>query len=187
MKYFITGGSGGLGRELVRGLVGAGHSVAFTYHKNEDAAATLVGDLSAASGQCSAHMLDVTDADGVDGVVRSVLGMMGGVDMVVNNAGIHAPKPAAWLSTKDWTRVIETNLNGAFFVARAFIEPFMAAGHGRFVHIGSVAAKGMTGDIAYAASKAGLEGLSATLAREYGKYGITSNVLMAGLADTGTY
>jgi len=185
MKVFITGGTGSLGQDLVRGLVEGGHDVAFTYHANEECAATLVGDLSSATGRCAAFMLDVCDADAVDGVARAAQGQLGGVDMVINNAAVHAPKAAAWLSTADWKQVIDTNLNGSFYVARAFIEPFLAVKHGRFVHLGSVAARGMTGDVAYAASKAGLEGLSATLAREYGKYGVTSNVLMAGLADTG--
>ena len=90
------------------------------------------------------------------------------------------------ISTADeeWRAVLDTNLTGSFFVARQFLPAFLANGFGRFIFMSSIAANGMSGDVAYSASKAGMLGLSSALAKEYGRKGITSNALLMSLFET---
>ena len=187
MKFFLTGGSRGLGAEVTRWLASRGHEVAFTWRTGEAEAREFEEEArnQPEAGRCFSFPLDVGDPDQVDRTVSLALEALGGLDAVVNNAGVNRPGIAAWLSNRDWEETLATNLSGAFFVARAVLMEFMATGRGRLIHIGSVVAGGMKGEIAYAASKSGLEGLSATLAKEYGSYGITSNVLRVGLAGVG--
>ncbi len=134
--------------------------------------------------RCLAYPLDVRDSTAVEEVGDRILEDLGGMDVVVNNAACNRPGLAATTSDEDWREVLETNLSGAFYVCRFFLPTFLAAGFGRFVHLSSVAMHGMTGEAAYAASKAGLVGLSATLGKEYGRKGITSNVLVLGCFET---
>jgi NAD(P)-dependent dehydrogenase (short-subunit alcohol dehydrogenase family) len=88
------------------------------------------------------------------------------------------------MSDEDWRLVLDTNLSGSFFVARSFLPTFLAHGRGRFIFISSIAAGGLSGQANYAASKAGLSGLSGALAKEYGRKGITSNVIVPGFFET---
>ena len=94
------------------------------------------------------------------------------------------PGMAIATADEDWRAVIDTNLTGAFFVARQFLPAFLANGFGRFIFMSSIAANGMSGDVAYSASKAGMLGLSGALAKEYGRKGITSNALLMSLFET---
>lgn len=189
MRVFITGGSRGIGKALVEACVRAGHDVAFTYRSEKARADAVVAEALAAAGagtsrRCRAWQLDVSDVRQVEAIGESVLAAFDSIDVVVNNAAIVRIGMAATLSDEDWHDVIETNLSGPFYVSRFFLEEFLINGRGRFVHISSVANRGMQGQIAYCASKAGLDGLSAALAKEYGRKGITSNVLRLGFFDT---
>jgi NAD(P)-dependent dehydrogenase (short-subunit alcohol dehydrogenase family) len=184
---FVTGGSRGIGAAIVEGAAQQGFDVAFTYHECRDAAERLCDRVGATSSsiRCRAYQLDVRDAAAVERVGDCVLDDFGDVHVVVANAGVAHASLAFWTSDDTWRRVIDTNLTGAFFVARQFLPTLLANGFGRFIFISSVAARGMSGDAAYCASKAGLHGLSAALAKEYGRKGITSNVLLLGLFETG--
>ncbi len=186
MIVFVTGGSRGIGRSIVLDALRAGHEVAFTFVERQQAAEEVVRTAAAlAPGRrCRMYRLDVRQPQAVEETADQVLADFDTVDVVVNNAAINHPGLAVSLSDETWQSCIETNLSGAFYVARQFLPTFLAAGYGRFIHISSIARTGMAGQVAYSASKAGLVGLSGALAREYGRKGITSNVLSVGFVDT---
>lgn len=183
---FITGGSRGIGAGVVRAAAAQGYDVAFTYREQVDAAQAVVAEVRAASPdvRCAAYQLDVRDSAAVERVADQVVDEFETVHVVVANAAItHAG--LAFSTTDDaWRDVIDTNLTGSFFVARQFLASFLANGFGRFIFMSSIAARGMLGDAAYSASKAGLIGLSGTLAREYGRKNITSNALLLSFFET---
>lgn len=186
MKFFLTGGSRGLGARFVIDAVSAGHEVAFTYCTSSQQAADVVARARAAApnGRCEAYQLDVRDSAAVERVVDEALTAFDGIDAVVCNAAINRIGMAVHMADEDWREVIDTNLTGAFFVAREFLPSFLAQRAGRFIFISSVGMRGTSGQIGYSASKAGLMGLTQGLAKEYGAKGITSNALLLGLFDT---
>jgi len=183
---FLTGGSRGIGAGVVRAAAAQGYDVAFTYREQSDAAHALMAEVRAASPsvRCTAYQLDVRDSAAVERVADRVLEEFDTVHVVVSNAAITHAGLAFSTADEAWRDVIETNLTGSFFVARQFLAPFLANGFGRFIFMSSIAARGMLGDAAYSASKAGLIGLSGTLAREYGRKGITSNALLLSFFET---
>ena len=186
MNVFITGGSRGIGASLVKALSGAGHNVAFTYQTAKDKAdAVIDAALQQASAQkCMAWQLDVKSPEQVEAVGDAVLDAFDSIDVVINNAAIVRIGMAATLPDEDWGDVIDTNLSGPFYVSRFFLNEFIINGTGRFIHISSVARSGLNGQVAYCASKAGLDGLSTALAKEYGRKNITSNVISLGFFET---
>jgi NAD(P)-dependent dehydrogenase (short-subunit alcohol dehydrogenase family) len=184
--FFITGGSRGIGRALVEGVLEAGHDVAFTFLERQQAADELCA-LAAErfpGRRCRAYRLDVSRSEQVEQVGEDVLADFETVDVVVTSAAQNRQGLAFSLTDEDWHHVIETNLSGAFYVARQFLPTFLASKRGRFIHLSSISRDGMAGQIAYSASKAGLGGLSGALAKEYGRKGVTSNVLVLGFFDT---
>ena len=186
MKYFVSGGSRGIGRAIVLSAVSGGHDVAFTYHADRAGAdETACLALAAGSGRCAGYELDVRNSAMVDRAAEAVLADFGDIDVVVANAGVNRPALAASATDDEWNFVLETNLTGAFFVCRQFLPILLAKRFGRLILISSVAGRGMAGQASYAASKAGLVGLAGALAHEYGPRGITCNVVTCGLVDTG--
>jgi NAD(P)-dependent dehydrogenase (short-subunit alcohol dehydrogenase family) len=183
---FISGGSRGIGAGLVLHAAAAGYDVAFTYKANETAAQNVLTAAATASpgARCRAYRLDVRDSVDVERVSDEVLVDFDTVHVVVSNAAIAHEGLAFSTSDDDWKNVLDTNLTGAFYVARQFLAAFLANGFGRFIFVSSLAARGMAGNVAYSASKAGLLGLSASLAKEYGRKGITSNALILGFFET---
>ena len=184
---FITGGSSGIGAQLVRDCVAAGHDVGFTYFNEREAAAAVekqAHDLNPSAKVQSWH-LDVRQSADVETVVDDALDVFETVDAVVCNAGITRVGLMFSMSDEDWQDVIDTNLTGSFFVCRQFLPHFLGNRLGRFVHISSIAMHGMAGQAGYCASKAGLGGLSSAIAKEYGPKGVTSNTIALGLIDAG--
>lgn len=181
---FVSGGARGLGRAIVCAAAALGHDVAFTYHRGEQQALALTEELSDAKGAVQAFAMDQSDDHSVTAAVQQALAWRD-IGAVVCNAGITDRGLLVTQSASSWQHVLNVNLGGAFRLSHAFLMHFMGRRQGAFVHIGSVAAHGMSGQAAYAASKAGLIGLSGTLAREYGPRGIRSNVISAGLFDQG--
>jgi 3-oxoacyl-[acyl-carrier protein] reductase len=183
---FITGGSRGIGATLVHGAVQHGFDVAFTFRTRQDAARALCERITVTtpSARCRAYRLDVRDSVEVERVGDRVLADFGAVHVVVPNAAI-AHDALAFVTTDDeWHAVLDTNLTGAFYVARYFVPELVTNGFGRIIFISSVAARGVSGEAAYSASKAGLLGLSGALAKEYGGRGVTSNAVVLGAAPT---
>jgi 3-oxoacyl-[acyl-carrier protein] reductase len=183
---FITGGSRGIGAGLVRASASAGYDVAFTFRERADVSAALCDEVARleAGVRCRAYPLDVRDADAVERVSDQVLDDFGTVHVVVSNAAVARTGLIFSTTDDEWREVLETNLSGPFFVARQFLPALIANKFGRLIFVSSVAASGMSGNAAYSASKAGLSGLSGSLAKEYGRKGITSNILLLSLFET---
>lgn len=176
---FISGGSRGIGQAVALEAVRQGWQVAFSYVSNAQAAdetIALAKDINPAAA-IRAWELDVRDSKAVDAVADEVLSHFNSIDAVVPNAGVSLNGLAYSLTDDDWNRVINTNLSGAFYVCRAFLPELVANRWGRILFVSSIIAGGATGQVAYAASKAGLIGMATALAKEYGAKGITTNVV----------
>ena len=182
----ITGGSRGIGAALVEEVANAGWDVAFTYNSNTQAAEQIVAKLEQKNGQgkCKAYSLDVRDSQQVDAVVDEILDDFGSLDALVANAGVSRNGLVYSTTDEEWDLVISTNLTGTFYTCRAVIPEMVANKKGRIVMLSSVTATGASGQAAYASSKAGLQGLCGTIAREYGPKGITANVVLPGYFET---
>jgi 3-oxoacyl-[acyl-carrier protein] reductase len=185
-EAFVTGGSRGIGRAIVLRLIEEGIPTAFTYVGNEEAARETVS--RAAAGKSPAvvksYRLDVKDSGAVEKVADQVMDEFPNLGIVVNNAGIVRNNTAAMMSDEQWREVIAADLSGPFFVIRSFLAHLMSKRWGRIINISSLAQDGSSGQVNYAAAKAGLIGLTRTLAREYGPRGITSNVVTVGYVET---
>ncbi len=186
MNYLVTGGSRGIGRAIVLQAVEEGHDVAFTYVERRDAAERVVAEAAArrAAACCRAYRLDVSRAAEVEAVVDAVLEELERVDVVVNCAGVSRDNLAVSMSDEEWDEVISTNLSGPFYVCRQVLPSMLANRFGRIVNVSSIQSRGGTGQANYAASKAGLEGLTMSLAKEYGRRGIRANVVVPGFFET---
>jgi NAD(P)-dependent dehydrogenase (short-subunit alcohol dehydrogenase family) len=186
MTFFVTGGSRGIGAGIVLEAARSGHDVAFTYATNESAAADVARKAREIrpEGRFRPYKLDVRSPVEVEAIGERVLDDFGTVDAVVSNAGISKSNLVAYMSDDEWHSVIETNLSGAFYVCRQFLPTFIANRFGRMIFVSSIGASGISGQASYCASKAGLIGLSGTLSKEYGRKGITSNVISPGFFET---
>jgi 3-oxoacyl-[acyl-carrier protein] reductase len=186
MIFFVSGGSRGVGAAIVIQAARSGHDVAFTYVNNEEAANDVLRKVReiCPAGRYKAYQLDVSESADVEKIGAQVLVDYDAVDVVVANAGINRNNLVVSMSDEEWHAVLDTNLSGAFYLCRAFLPTFIANRYGRFILISSLGAGGVSGQANYAASKAGMLGLSATLAKEYGKKGITSNVISPGFFET---
>ncbi|PID97717.1 MAG: beta-ketoacyl-ACP reductase [Actinomycetales bacterium] len=170
---FITGGSKGIGKATAARLLAAGHKVAATYRSGEVPDGVL-------GIKC-----DVLAEDEIRAAIAKTTAEFGPVEAVIANAGITRDGLAARMSDQDWEQVLDTNLTGAFRVARAAIPAMLKAQFGRIIFISSVVATlGTPGQANYAASKAGLIGLARSLARELAGKSITSNVVAPGFVET---
>jgi 3-oxoacyl-[acyl-carrier protein] reductase len=183
---FVTGGSRGIGAGIVLGAIEAGWDVAFTYRVREAEAQAVVSRALriAPDARCSAFKLDVRQSPEVERTADAVLETFGGMHAIVANAAVTNAGLAFSTTDEEWREVIDTNLTGAFYVVRQFLPELLANRNGRLIFISSIAAKGMAGDAAYCASKAGLLGLSTALAKEYGRKGITSNAVLLSFVET---
>lgn len=187
MKILVTGGSRGIGRAIATRFCDEGASVALTYRSGEERARKTVHQLRERAVDAAivrTFQLDVRDSEAVDQTVEAAIEALDGLDVVINNAGIMDNQAAAMMSDEAWSRVIDTNLNGPFYVCRAVLTHFMLQRAGRIINIASIAEDGASGQANYAASKAGLIGLTRSLAREYGGRGITANAVVPGLVQT---
>ncbi|HUI70313.1 MAG TPA: SDR family oxidoreductase [Spirochaetia bacterium] len=183
---FITGGSRGIGRSIVVRLIKEGVPAAFTYVGNEDAMRETIRQAEAVNAEVPvrAYRMDVRKAAEVESVAEKVIEDFPRVGVIVNNAGVVRNNAAAMMSDEQWEDVIATDLSGPFFVIRSFLTHLMSRRWGRIINISSLAQDGSSGQANYAAAKAGLIGLTRTLAREYGPRGITSNVVTVGYVET---
>jgi 3-oxoacyl-[acyl-carrier protein] reductase len=166
---FVTGGTRGIGAAISKSLASQGATVAAGYGRNTEQAQKFLAELSGASdgAEVSVHQGDVASGDDCRRTVREVIDLHGRLDILVNNAGITLDKTVAKMTDDDWNRVLAVNLSGAFFLAQAALAHMLERGSGRIVIVSSVIGEtGAVGQANYAASKAGLFGLTKTLARE---------------------
>jgi NAD(P)-dependent dehydrogenase (short-subunit alcohol dehydrogenase family) len=182
----VTGGTRGIGAAITRRLAADGLHVAAVYASDSAAAAELRGQLSSAGASVSVHRCDIGDAAACRALVDGVSAAHGTVAYLVSNAGLLQEAPIADTSEELWGRAIDVNLSAPFHLARAAWPGMSEAGFGRIVNIGSVTgAMGNSHEIAYGAAKAGLVGLTRSLARAGARRGITVNCVVPGVFDTG--
>lgn len=180
----VTGASRGIGRAIALALAENGAKVACVATSVERLAA-VVEEIRAFGGEAEAFSCNVGVTADVQAVVAGVLEKWQKVDILVNNAGITRDTMLATMKDDDWDDVIQTNLRGAFLFTRECIKPMMSARFGRIINISSVSGViGNPGQANYSASKAGLIGLTNTVAREYAKRKITANAVCPGFIST---
>jgi len=178
----VTGGSQGIGRAIVEKLSDRG-PVAFTYRSNEEAAEEVV---AATGGAAEAFRFELRDRERPQALVEEIESTLGPIDGLVNNAGMERSEILAMSSFDSWDEVIDTNLGGAFRMCRAVLRVMVSRRRGSIVNISSLSAlRGVSGQSAYAASKAGLLAMTRCLAREMGRRDIRVNAVIPGYVATG--
>jgi 3-oxoacyl-[acyl-carrier protein] reductase len=180
----VTGASRGIGRSIAVELARQGATVIGTA-TSESGAEGITAALKEAGGQGRGAVLDVTDAAASEAFIDSVVKEFGGLNVLVNNAGITKDQLAMRMKDDEFDAVIDTNLRAVFRLSRAVLRPMMKARGGRIINITSVvASSGNPGQANYAAAKAGVAGMTRALAREIGSRGITVNCIAPGFIDT---
>ncbi|MBQ6865183.1 MAG: 3-oxoacyl-ACP reductase FabG [Clostridia bacterium] len=177
---FVTGGSGGIGQAVVRALCDAGYNVTFTYCRSAEKAASFARSVYARAVFC-----DLTDSGCVNAVAQAFVQQCGAPDVLVNCAGISEWGLFDMVSDEQWNRLRGTNLDGVFYVCRAFVPFMLGKKSGSIVNIGSVWGEtGASCEVAYSATKAGVSGLTKALAKELAPSGITVNCVAPGAVKT---
>jgi 3-oxoacyl-[acyl-carrier protein] reductase len=181
----VTGGSRGIGAAIAIGLAHAGHPVAVNYVRDRDAAMAVVTAIEGLGARAVAVQGDVGQRAEAEHVVDEAASRLGPIACLVNNAGVHRGAPVVKLAPGAWDESISVNLSGAFYVTRQCLFSMYQARWGRIIFIGSAASQvPFPGDAAYAATKAGLEGMAGCIAREVGGHGITVNTVVPGWVET---
>jgi 3-oxoacyl-[acyl-carrier protein] reductase len=179
----VTGASRGIGRAIAAALAQAGFRVVGT--ATTASGADSIQQALAAHEGCSGIVLDVTDGPALDAAIDAVVKQQGGLHVLVNNAGITRDTLSMRMKDDDWDAVVDTNLKAVFRACRAVTRPMMKQRYGRIVNITSVVgASGNAGQANYAAAKAGVAGMTRSLARELGSRGITVNCVAPGFIAT---
>ena len=179
-NVLITGGSRGIGRACVEKFAGEGYKVSFIYNNSKFAADEI-------SARCGAFAIkaDVSNPCEAVAAVRQAVSEMGGIDILINNAGISITKLFTETTDEDYFNIMNTNFGGMFFVTREAVRKMISAHNGRIVNIGSMWGKvGASCEVAYSASKAAVEGFTKALAKELGPSGICVNCVEPGVIDT---
>jgi len=181
----VTGGSRGIGAAIVRALAARGASVAVNYSRGAEAAEALVAEIIAADGQAVALQADVSDPTEATSLVAATVEHLGCLDILVNNAGITRDGLLVRMSDEDFDAVIKTDLAGVFYVTRAASKLMMRARAGSIVNVASVVGLvGNAGQVNYAAAKAGVIGLTRSVARELASRGVRCNAVAPGFITT---
>jgi len=181
----VTGAGRGIGAAIARSLGGQGWPVIVNYRSDPDPAEQVVAEIAAAGGQALALAADITQTEQVDELFAGAEAEHGPALVLVNNAGVRVDGLAAHLDPDAWATVLETNLSAAFHTTRRALGPMLRARFGRVINVASiVGARASAGQANYAASKAGLIGMTKTVAVEVARRGITVNAVAPGLVET---
>jgi 3-oxoacyl-[acyl-carrier protein] reductase len=181
----VTGGSRGIGKSVVLACAAAGANVAFTYRSAAAAAEEVVSEAVSLGVKAMAIQSDAKDFSSAQSAVDEVVSGFGGVDVLVNNAGITKDGLFLRMSEEDWDAVIATNLKGAFNFSKAVCKPMMGKRKGRIINISSISGViGNAGQANYSAAKAGMIGLTKSLAKELASRNILVNVVAPGFVET---
>ena len=185
-RCLITGGSRGLGLAIAKACANHGARVAFTFCSDVDDAAAATASLRELGCEPLVFRGSVADSAHVKATVGEVVKAWGGIDVLVNNAGITQILPIALLEEADWDSVMDVNAKGAYLYARAVLKSMIRARAGHILNIGSFASERVIeAPVHYAAAKSALRGLTEALAREVGRYNVKVNLLSPGLLDVG--
>jgi 3-oxoacyl-[acyl-carrier protein] reductase len=181
----VTGGTRGIGRAIATRLAEDGWDLLLTYRGDEAAANETVESLASTGQQIEVIAADGSTADGAATVIETALERFGRIDALINNAGITRDSLVMRMSEDDWDAVLDTNLKSVFLLSKAAFRPMMRQRSGRIVNITSVVGLvGNAGQANYAAAKAGIVGLTKTMAKEFGSRGITVNAVAPGFIST---
>lgn len=181
----VTGASRGIGAAIALRLAREGARVAVNYAGRADAAADVVARIEAAGGEAFALQCDISEAEGCAALVISAAEQLGSLDILVNNAGITRDGLLVRMSDEDWSAVIDTNLSGAFYATRAAAKMMMKARTGSIINIASVVGiMGNAGQVNYSAAKAGLIGMTKSVARELASRNVRANAVAPGFIMT---
>jgi len=181
----VTGGTRGIGRAIVFEFIYQGAKVVFSYLKNDEAAGIILDEIKELKGEAEAVKQDVRSLESATKVVQETLNKFGKIDILVNNAGIIRDKALMMMDEQDWDDVIRTNLTGYFNMARACIVTMLKQKSGNIINISSISGiVGTARQVNYSASKAGIIGLTKSLAKEVANYNIRVNVVAPGFIET---
>src|SRR5712692_3297303 len=180
----VTGASQGIGRACALKLASAGATVAVAA-RNQEKLDELVNEISGTSGKAAAFAVDVSDEEQIKSAIKAVIAQFGKVDILVNNAGITRDQLVMRMKRADWDSVLQTNLTSAYLCIQQVIGSMLKQRWGRIINITSIFGQmGQAGQANYAASKAGLIGLTMAIAREVGSRNITCNAVAPGFIET---
>jgi 3-oxoacyl-[acyl-carrier protein] reductase len=181
----VTGGTRGIGESIVRTLCGLGAHVYSTYHSNPQHADRITNEITSAGGVVEYRAVDVANEHEVVAFVEWVLERGSRLDVLINNAGITRDGLIMRMNANDWHDVIATNLSAVFFACKAAARPMMQQRQGRIINIGSVVGLGgNAGQVNYSAAKAGVVGLTRSLAKELASRNVFVNCIAPGFVDT---
>ncbi len=180
----VTGGAQGIGRAIAEELAAAGATIALA-DVNEAKLAETVTELRAQGIDATAFTVNVASHESIEAGAKAILGKFGKIEILINNAGITRDNLMLRMKPADWDLVIGINLTGAFLLTQALLSPMLKNRWGRIVNMASVVGRaGQAGQVNYAASKAGLIGLTRSMAREFASRGITVNAVAPGFIET---
>jgi len=181
----IAGGSSVIGAAVGKRLAADGVRTWIGFHQNRALAEDLAREIASAGGVAKAVHLDVNDASEIDEVCGRVYEAEASLDILVNCVGINLESPALGMEDEEWSRVLETNLSGAFRLSRAAAKYMVLGRWGRIIHLSSISgAFGGRGQINYAVSKSGMETMTRVLALELGRKGVLANCVAPGIIET---
>ncbi|HEV2072849.1 MAG TPA: 3-oxoacyl-[acyl-carrier-protein] reductase [Thermomicrobiales bacterium] len=181
----VTGGTRGIGLAIARRLAKDGFDLVLTYRGDTEAAAATEKELAGSGRSVRVITADVSTQEGAQLTVDTAVKELGSIDVLVNNAGITRDNLIMRMTEEDWDAVLTTNLKGAFLTSKAAVRPMLRQRSGRIINLTSVVGLvGNAGQANYAAAKAGLVGLTKSLAKEVGSRGITVNAVAPGFIDT---
>ncbi|MCS1350720.1 3-oxoacyl-ACP reductase FabG [Mechercharimyces sp. CAU 1602] len=180
---FVTGGSRGIGKAIAEQFAAAGAKVALV-DIDEESLSTCAHQLREQGCEVYAQVADITDGDQVAQVTKEIVTTFGSLDILVNNAGITRDNLLFKMSDQDWESVMNVHLKGSFLTCRAVQTYMVEQKYGRIINLSSTSALGNRGQANYSTAKAGLQGLTKTLAIELGRFGITVNAIAPGFIET---
>lgn len=184
-RMLVTGGSRGIGASICRLAAAAGARVCFGYRIERAAAELLIEEIATAGGEAHGVAADLAQPDEAEMLVDDAASRMGGLDIVINNAGIWKGSPIDEMSDGEWNEMIGVNLSGSFFVLRAAIPHLKEGGGGSIVNLSSTAGqRGEAGHSHYAATKGAVISMTKSLAVELAPFGIRTNCVAPGWVDT---